>query len=55
MWDTLKTSGYILSKHLSIISYMLRNQLQKKRGGQRSKLSSLMVHVNGKDRRLKII
>lgn len=27
----------------------------KKRGGQRSKLSPLMVHVNGKDRRLKII
>lgn len=30
-------------------------QSTAKKGGQRSKLSPLMVHVNGKDRRLKII
>lgn len=36
--------------------YVTQSTAKKKGGGgQRSKLSSLMVHVNGKDRRLKII
>lgn len=39
--------------YLSWICYAIN--CKKKGGRQRSKLSSLMVHVNGKDRRLKII
>lgn len=35
--------------------YVTQSTAKKNGGGQRSKLSSLMVHVNGKDRRLKII
>lgn len=47
-------SGWLVNGYcyLSWICYAINC---KKRGRQRSKLSSLMVHVNGKDRRLKII
>lgn len=48
-------SGWLVNGYCYLSLDMLRNQLQKKGGRQRSKLSSLMVHVNGKDRRLKII